>query len=142
MPRRLRRLYEQSDREPNTRLELDDLLEALRETSQDIDQPIVIVMDGLEECNVREQKDFVKVLTGLKETSWKSLVTSRFEQEISSKACKGCLQFSINDDDVKNDIRNFVDCALRGNEPVDNMLSDPALRLQVIETLTYRAHGM
>ena len=142
VPKRLKQLYEQSDREANTPLELDDMLEALRETSRYIDQPIMIVMDGLDECNMREQKDFIKVITSLKETSWKSLVTSRFDQDILSKACDGCSQFSIKDDNVESDIRNFVDAALRCNEPVDNMLSDRDFRSEVIETLTSRAHGM
>lgn len=66
VPGRLKQLYDRSDREPNIRLELDDMLEALRETSRDIDQPIMIVMDGLDGCNMREQKEFVKLLTGLK----------------------------------------------------------------------------
>lgn len=142
VPRRLKQLRERSDRGSSAQLELDDMLEALRETSRDIDQPIVIVVDGLDDCNMREQKDFIKILVGLKETSWKSLVTSRFEQDLLSKACQGCSQFSIKDDNVENDIRNFVESALRGNEPVDNMLSDEAFRLEVIETLTSRAHGM
>ncbi|KAF6228937.1 hypothetical protein HO133_007049 [Letharia lupina] len=118
------------------------MLEALRETSREIDQPIMIVTDGLDECNMNERKDFIKVLTGLKKTSWKSLVTSRFDQDVLSQACDGCFQFSIKDENVEDDIRNFVDSALRGNEPVDNMLSDRAFRLEVIETLTSRAHGI
>ena len=141
MPRRLEQLYERSHQELKVQLELDVMLEALRETSRDIKQPIVIVIDGLDECNVCEQKDFTRILTSLKETSWKCLVTSRFEQDILSKACKDCSQFSIKEDNVENDIRNFVDSALRWNEPVDSMLSDQTLGLQVIKTLTLRAHG-
>ena len=136
--RRLKQLYKRSDHETNVWLELNDMLKALRETSQDINQPIVIVIDGLD----GEQKDFIKILTCLKETSWKILVTSRFEQDIVSKACKGCLQFSIKDDDnVRNDIRNFVDSALRGNEPVENLLSDGEFRSEVIKTLIHHAHS-
>ena len=141
-PRRLIQLYERSDHKTNMRLELDDMLEALRETSRDIDQPVIVVIDGLDECNMLEQKDFIKVLTGLKETSWKSLVTSRFDHDIVTKACEGCTHFSITDDNVANDIRIFVESVLRGNEPVDNMLSDQTFRSEVIETLTSRAQGM
>ncbi len=82
VPRRLKELYERSELEPNIRLELDDMLEALRETSRDIDQPIVIEIEGLDECNIREQEGFIRIVTGLKERSWTSLVTSRFEQDI------------------------------------------------------------
>ena len=137
-----RQLYRWSDHERNVRLELDDMLKVLRETSQDINQPILIVIDGWDECDMREQKDFEKVLACLKETSWKILVTSRFGKDIMSKACKDCSQFSIKDDNIRNDVRNFVDSALRGNEPADNMLSDGEPRSEVKETLTYHSHGM
>ena len=118
------------------------MLEALRETSREIDQPIIIVTDGLDECNMNERKDFIRVLTGLKKTSWSSWVTSRFDRDVLSQACDGCFQFSIKDENVEDDIRNFVDSALRGNESVDNMLSGRAFGLEVIETLTSRARGM
>lgn len=88
------------------------MLEAMRETSRDIDQPMAIVLDGLDECNMRQQKDFMKVFTGLKETSWKFLITSRFDQDIFLKVCRDCSQYSIAEDDLENDIRNFVDSAL------------------------------
>jgi hypothetical protein len=141
VPERLRQLYEQSGRESNAPLELEDMLEALIEASRGIDQPVMIVLDALDECNMREQKEFVKVLSSLKETSWKSLVTSRLDQDILSRAYDGCYQFSIKDDNVENDIRNFVDTAVRGNEPVGTMLRDRDLRLEVTETLTSRARG-
>lgn len=141
VPRRLEQLYERSNRELKVQLELDVMLEALRETSRDIKQPIVIVIDGLDECNMCGQKDFTRILTSLKQTSWKCLVTSRFGQDILSKACKDCSQFSIKEDNFENDIRNFVDSALKWDEPVDNMLSDQTLRMQVIEIITLRAHG-
>lgn len=136
------KISDESRVKSNTLLELDDMLEALRETSREIDQPIMIVTDGLDECNMNERKDFIKILTGLKKTSWKSLVTSRFDQDVLSQAYDGCSEFSIKDENVEDDIRVFVDSALRGNEPVDNMLSDRAFRSEVIETLTSRAHGM
>lgn len=142
VPRRLERLYERSDRKSSIQLELDDLLEAMRETSRDIREPVIIVMDGFDECNVREPKDFVKVFIGLEQTSWKFLITSRSGQDLLPRSNKCCSQLSITDDTVENDIGNFVDSALRWNEPVDNLLSDRAFRLEVIETLTHRAHGM
>ena len=142
VPRCLEQLYERSNRKPYIQLKLDDMLEAMRETSREICHPVLIVMDGLDECNMRKPKDFRKVFTSLKATSWKVLVTSRSEEDILSKASKDCLQFSITEDSVENDIRSFVRSALRWNEPVDNMLSDQAFRLEVIETLTHRAHGM
>ena len=88
------------------------MLEAMRETSRDIDQPMAIVLDGLDECNMRQQKDFMKVFTCLKEKFWKFLVTSRFDQDIFSKVCRGCYQYSIAEDDLDDNIRNFVDSAL------------------------------
>ena len=142
VPRRLKQLYGQSDREANIHLELDDVLEALRETSRNVDQPIFIVVDGLDDCNMREPKDFTKFFTGLKETSWKSLITSRFDQDIMSKVCKACSKDSIKDENVENDIRYFMDLALKGNEPVDNLLGVQTLRVEIIETLTSKAHGM
>lgn len=138
----LEQLYERSDREPHIRLKMDDMLKAVRETSQEIRHPVPIVLDCLDECSMREPKDFRKVFTGLEETSWKVFVTSRSRRDILSKTSKGCLQFSITEDSVENDIRNFVDSALRWNEPVDNMLSDQTFRLEVIETLTHCSHGM
>lgn len=142
VPRRLEQLYEQSDHKSHLQLELDDILDAMREASRDVRQPVVIVLDGLDECNLREPKDFAKVFTNLEGTAWKFFVTSRSTQDILSKAKERCSQFLITEDSVENDIRNFVDSALRWNEPVDNMLSDRAFRLHVIETLTHRAHGM
>jgi hypothetical protein len=141
VPERLKQLYEQSGSEANAPLELEDIVEALIEASRSIYQPVMIVLDALDECNMREQKEFVRVLASLKETSWKYLVTSRLDQDILSRAYDDCYQFSIKDDDVENDIRNFVDSAIRGNEPVGTISRDRHLRLEVIETLTSRAHG-
>ena len=142
VPRCLEQLHERSNHTSHIQLELGDLLEAMREISREIRHPVLIVMDGLDECNMREPKDFRRLFTGLKETSWKVLATSRSEKDIVSKASKDCLQFSITEDSVENDIRNVVDSALRWNEAVDDMLSDQTFRLEVIETLTHRAHGM
>lgn len=142
VPRRLEQLYERSDRESHIQLKLDDILDVMREASRDIREPVTIVLDGLDECNVREPKDFAKVFTGLEGIPCQFFVTSRSTQDILSKAKEGCSQFLITEDNVENDIRNFVDSALRWNEPVDSMLSDRVFRLEVIETLTRRAHGM
>lgn len=142
VPRHLERLYERSDRGPDIQLELDDMLEAMREISRDINQPIVIIMDGLDECNMCQQKDFVKMITCLKKTSWKFLVTSRFGENILFKACRGCSQLSIKEGNVENDIRTLVDSALGWSEPVHDLLSNRAFRLEVTETLVSRAHGM
>ena len=77
---------------------------------------------------MHEQKAFIRVLTSLKQTSWKSSMTSRPDQDFLSKAPEGCSQFSINDDYVENDILYFVNSTVRWNEPVDNMLKYRAFR--------------
>ena len=142
VPQRMQQLYECTDPAGTIRLDLDDVLEAVRQAAQEIDQPIMIIIDGLDECNMSEQRGFIKLFAGLKETFWKSLITSRFDQDILAKACGGCLRFSIKDENVENDIRHFVDSALRGTEPINTMFRDRVFRSEVIETLTSRAHGM
>lgn len=143
VPDRLRQIFERTNGEPSYRLELEDLLEALRETSRSIFQQVTIIIDGLDEINIRGQSDFVKVFDGLKDTSWKCLVTSRDTRDILPKAYNRFSEFVIGDHANEKDIYNFVESVLRENEPVDRMLGgDPELRSDLIDTLTKRAHGM
>lgn len=147
VPDRLKQIFEQKKGEPDYRLELGDLLTALRETSCSIHQPITIVVDGLDESNIREQDNFVQVFDSLKDTSWKCLVTSRDNCKDTRtplpRAHDRFSEFTIGDHENERDIYNFVDGALKENEPIDKMLdSDPEFRSELIETLTSRAHGM
>lgn len=43
--------------------------------------------------------------------------------------------------DVAGDIRSFVAYTLANDEPVSTMLGDAAVRSEIIDTLTTRAHG-
>ncbi len=43
--------------------------------------------------------------------------------------------------EVAGDIRSFVASTLENDESVNRMLGDAALRSEVIDTLTTRAHG-
>lgn len=142
VPRRLKEVYDRSEDQAHLQLVLDDMLEAFKETSQDIHQPITIVVDGLDEVNMDGQKDMVKVLTSLKETSCNCLFTSRFDQGILLGALEGCSEFSIQNSHLVDDIRNFVDGALRGDKAVHEMLRDESLRSDVVFTLSSCANGM
>lgn len=143
VPDRLQQLFEQANGEPGYRLELKDLLEALREASRSIHQPITIIVDGLDEINIGEQRDFVQIFDSFKDTSWKCLVMSRDTQDILPKAYNHFSEFIIREDANRKDIEDFAKSVLRENEPVHRMLdSDPNLRSKIIDTLTSRAHGM
>ena len=143
VPDRLQQIFEQNTGERGYRLKLEDLLEALKEVSRKIHQPITIILDGLDEVNTRGQSDFVQVFDSLKDTSWKCFVTSRNTRSILPKTYNRFSEFEIDDKANEKDIHNFVKTVLRENEPVDRMLkSDPDLRYELIETLTSRACGM
>ena len=117
------------------------MLEALKETSRYIQQPITIIVDGLDEINMIERKHFVKLLTNLKQTPWNGLFTSRFDHDLIDGALKGCLRFNVENHHLVHDIRNFLDGVLRRNKALHTMLRDKALRRDVLETLTSRAQG-
>lgn len=143
VPYCLQRIFEKSDGEPGYKLELEDSLEALREVSLSIHQPIAIIIDGLDEINIQEPSDFVQVFNSLRVTSWKCLVTSRGTQYVSPKAYNRFSEYFIEDHANDEDISNFVKCALKQNKPVDRMLdADREFRDQLINTLTSRANGM
>ena len=142
VPRHLRQIYERSEDQRHLLLGLNDMLQALKETSQDLHQRITIVVDGLDEVNMNERTHFVKVLASLKETSCNWLFTSRPDQDLIRGALEGYSAFSIEKLHLGHDIRNFVDSALGGDKPVHSMLRDEALRRDVLETLTSRAQGM
>lgn len=143
VPSRLQQIFKKTNGEPGYRLELEDLLAALMEASHSIHQPVTIVIDGLDETNVREQHDFVKLLDSLKDTSWKCLVMSRDAQYVLPKIYNSFSEFIIQDNANEQDINNFVKSVLERNKPIHRMLNgDEKLRSELIETLTSRAHGM
>ena len=143
VPDRLRQIHERTNDEPSYRSELGDLLEALREVSRSIHQQVTLIIDGLDEINIRKQSDFVKVFNSIKDMCWKCLVTSRDPRGFFSEAYNRFSEFIIGDDANEKDIYNFVKSVLRENEPIDRMLgSDPKFRSELINTLTLRSHGM
>ncbi len=143
IPQRLQHIYERSNGESDRRMRLDDLIEALKEASRDIRQPIMIVLDALDVVNMRDPMEFTKVISSLKGTSWKFFITSRSAQDILPNVCDGCSYLSIADEKVAMDIRYFVDSALKDNEAVDSILSrHPDFRSEVIDTLTTHSNGM
>lgn len=143
VPPRLQQIFEQTDNEHEYRLDLEDSLEALREAFHSIHQPATIIIDGLDETNIREQSDFVQVFNRLRGTPQKCLITSRGTQYILPKAYNSFFEFVIEDDANGQDIYNFVKCVLEENEPVDRMLKgDENLRSELLKTLTLRSHGM
>ena len=140
VPYCLQRIFEKTNGEPGYKLELEDSLEALREVSLSIHQPIAIIIDGLDETNIQQRSDFVQVFNSLRDTSWKCLVTSRC---VSPKAYNSFSEYFIEDHANDEDISYFVECALKQNKPVDRMLDhDSNFRRQLISTLTSRANGM
>lgn len=143
VPDRLQQIFEQTNDESGYRLQLEDSLEALKEAIHSIQQPVTIIIDGLDETNVREQSDFIQVFNSLQGTSSKCLVTSRGNQSVLPNACDRFFEFFIENDANEKDIYNFLKGVLEENEPVDNMLTgDPELRLQLLDILTSRARGM
>ena len=143
VPKRLQEIFQKTNGEPGHKLGLEDLLEALREVSRSISQPVIMIIDGLDETNIREQGDFVQVFDSLKNTNWKCLVTSRDTRRFLPKGYDQFSRFIIEDDANKEDIGSFVESVLKGHEPVDTMLKkDPNLRSDLIRTLTLQAHGM
>lgn len=143
LPRPLEEAYEKTNGNSEQELELTDMLDYLRETSRDIQRPTTIVLDGLDEMNMREHKDFIKVFSSLKETSWKFLITSRTDQDDFTGASGSCHRFLIQDENIAKDIENFVEFALSGNKAIDDMLSDHHdLREEIVHTLASRSNGM
>ena len=143
VPYRLQQIFEQTNGESGYNLELEDSLEALREVSFSIHQPIAIVIDGLDENNIQEPSDFLQVFDSLRDISWKCFVTSRGTQYVLPNDCNSFSEFAIEDHANDQDISNFVKGVLGQNKPVDKMLnSDPELRFQLINTLTSQANGM
>lgn len=142
VPRHLRRVYDQSEDQRHLLLGLNDLLQAPKETTQGIHQPITIVVDGLDEVNMNESNHFLQVFASLKETSCNWLFTSRLNQVVIRGALNGYSEFSIEELHLGHDVRHFIDSALGGDKPVHTMLRDEALRCDVLETLTSRAQGM
>jgi hypothetical protein len=143
VPKRLKHIYDRSNGASSHLVTLDDLIEALEETSRDIHYPIIIVLDALDEVNMHDQGDFAKLISNLKGIPWKFLVTSRSAQDSLSNDCDGCSHLSITDKDVATDIRHYVGGVLKDNGAVDGILSrDPRYRTEVIDTLTTRSNGM
>jgi len=143
VPARLRQLYEHSKGGTGRLLRLVDMLSALKETSQAIVQPTVVIVDGLDEINMSQRQDFVRILDELRQTSWKCLVTSRSHQDVLTETPRGYTQFSIIEVETTRHIQDFVERILAGNEPIDQMLSNQSdLCAEVINTLTSRSHGM
>lgn len=143
VPSRIQQIFEKTNAETGYRLEIEDLLAALREASHSIHQPVIIVIDGLNKTNVHEQHDFLKVLDSLKDTSWKCLVMSRDAQYVLPKNSNSFVEFIIQDNANERDINNFVKSVLERNEPIHRMLKgNEELKSKLIETLTSRARGM
>ena len=143
VPARLQQIFEQTNSEHGHKLELEDSLEALMEAFRSIHQPVTIIIDGFDGTNIREQNDFVPVFNSLKSTSSKCLVTSRGTQYVLPKAYNSFSELVIEDGANEEDIYNFVKCILEENEPVDRMLNgDEKLRLELLNTLTSRSHGL
>ena len=143
VPDKLWQVYEESKDQDSSKPHIDDMIEALEQSSRGINQSIVFVWDGVDEIDVSGRIGFGKFLASLKDLPWKTFITSRQNQHPPFPLLSGCSQFSIQDDDVKPDIRNIVDSAISGSKTVGRMLSDDAeLRKEVIDTLTSRSHGL
>ena len=140
---RLVDVYENSQSDSDRRLELADLFEALKEVSWNIRSSVLIIIDALDEPNMIDQDNFARILDSLQNPSWKTLITSRSDQHILPIVHERCLCFHITDSNVENDIRYFVDNAIRTDAATDRILSrHPATRSEVIDTLTTRSKGM
>ena len=143
MPDKLWQVYEESKDQDSSKLHIDDMIEALKQISGDISQSIVFVWDGVDEIDLSGRSGFGKLFASLKDLPWKTFITSRQYQHPPFSLLSGCSQFSIQDDDVEIDIRNFVDSAISCSKTVERMLSDDAeLRQEVIDTLISRSHGL
>lgn len=142
LPECLKDAYDRSQNNPEVGLKLEDMLEALLETSRSIDEPITIVLDGLDQLNPSEQTEIMKVMDQLKESGCKCLVTSRPTQSLWNKQHDDYYKYSIQDKNTAKDIRNFIESALSENKALDKMLSgDRKLKRDVVDTLTSRSHG-
>ena len=131
--------YDKLDR----RSKLEVLIKAFEEISRDINQPTMIVIDALDEANMRDQVDFQRLFGSLNDTAWKLILISRSNQYSLPKALHDCVYFNFDEEDIASDIRFFVDTTLRENRATDQVLScDFRLRSEVIETLTARSNGM
>jgi len=143
VPARFKQLYEHSKGGTGRLLRLEDMLSALKETSQAIDQPTVVIVDVLAEINMSQRQDSVRILDELRQTSWKCLVTSRSYQDVLTENPRAYTQFSIKEVGTTRDIQDFVERILAGNEPIDQMLSNQSdLRAELINTPTSRSHRM
>ena len=143
VPPRLIHVHESSQGDSDRRLELEDLFAALEEVSWNIEHPVLIVIDALDEPNMDDQKDFSRILDSLQNASWKTVITSRSDRNILPNILDRSLCFHMNETSIENDIRYFVDNAIRADAATDRILSrHPATRCEVIDTLTKRSQGM
>ena len=90
VPSRSKQFHEQSEDQRHLLMELDDMLEALKETLRYIHQSIRIVVNGVDEVNMNKRKHFVKALASLTESSCNWLFTSLPEQDSIRGALEGC----------------------------------------------------
>ena len=100
---------------------------------------VTIVIDALDECQDREQ--ILRWICQLR-SSVHLFISSRDEDDIrrSFKSC-ALREQKITANDIEGDIRTYLENKLNENQN-PNLVRNPALREEIVETLIQNANGM
>ena len=105
-------------------------------------RPVFLVIDALDECDPATRKELLPLLVSLSHDS-RLLLASRNKEDIWN-ALKSFPSIAITDQDVKNDIHQYVSRNVRlvgdGDSSVE--VGDPVLQEEVLRTLREGADGM
>ena len=117
---------------------LQDLLCSLSDT--------FLILDGLDECDLKERKDILKFVTNFVKRPdpkriYKFLVASREEVNMS-RWIPNCFHISINDKNIHSDICSFVDRTVDSRLEDGSLVAAPPLINYLKPKLTEGAKGI
>lgn len=126
---------------------LEDLCNSLKIACNHLERirPVFLVVDALDECDPVTREELLPLLISLGRDS-RLLLTSRNEKDIWN-ALKNIPSIAITDQDVKNDIHQYVSRKVRlvgdGDSSAEQVeVGDPVLLEKVLKTLREGADGM
>lgn len=146
MPESILRAF--SKRHGGERPKLDEVLDAIQEISQRIEEKCIVVVDALDESNMKgatEASEFTKLLLTLKRTSWKVLAFSRSNMQnfmLSDIFKRDSYKYAISPQDTSADIELFVVDAIQNSHVEEIIGDDTILKDHVVDMLSSKAQGM
>ena len=120
---------------------LEDYLIVIQKTFY-IKRTPVVVIDGLDETPNDHWEGILKLLQGLRRSSWKVFLTSRNKEERLTQALEDCFELQIRSTSVEDDIKLFVQRHLERSY-IDEILqrSKCLQREYIVEYLSEKAAG-